>query len=110
MKSRISVAAAVGGCLLAATVWASAGGSKDHPALGAHAEVLEVPRHATDAERFELLSADFSRRQHRIDWKSCSVVKRIRWALRDARRALRSGDAETAELRLDAAQRLLEIY
>lgn len=108
----VLVVVAAGG-MAAASFRAMAGGSaeaggSDHPALGAHTEVLEIPRGATDAERLVLLRADFRGRKHRIDWKSDSVVKRVRWALRDAGRALDEGDAETASRRLDDAQALLE--
>jgi len=115
---RFSAAALAGGLAVGSAGWAASGSrshgeteSHDgHPALGAHADVLHVPAGAGNAERLELLRTDFFHRRHRIDWKSDSVVKRIRWALRDADRALAEGNAESASERLDDAQSLLEEY
>jgi 3-oxoacyl-(acyl-carrier-protein) synthase len=105
------IPAAVG--LGAATVDAASGGSDDHgghPPLGAHAEPLQIPAGASAQERFELMNADFEDREHRIDWKSDSVRKRIRWALDAAEEALAAGDVDAAEPRLDDAQALLDEY
>lgn len=116
MKSRgvvySGIALAVGLATYGATVFAAGGGHGEHEehALGAHTIVLSVPADASDADRLQILQADFRRRVHRIDWKSDSVVKRIRWALRDAEKALDAGDADTATRRLDDAQALLERY
>lgn len=68
---------------------------------------LPVPAGASDAERLEIMSKVFAQREHRLDWASDSVVKRIRWALSDARENLQS-DPAFAKERLDDAQTLLE--
>ena len=97
----------------AATVDAASGGADEHgghPPLGAHADVLEIPAGASPQVRLELMKADFRAREHRIDWKSDSVRKRIRWALDDAEEALAAGDVDAAEPRLDDARTLLEQY
>jgi hypothetical protein len=68
---------------------------------------LPIPPNANDAERLQVMSQVFERRRYRLDWKSDSVVKRIEWALEDARAAA-GRDPEVVAKRLDDAQRLLE--
>lgn len=68
---------------------------------------LDIEPNASFETKLELLQADFDARVHRLDWKSDSVVKRVRWALADAR-ALSSSDSAAAEERLEDARSLLE--
>ncbi|MGF1510350.1 MAG: hypothetical protein ACFB9M_12695 [Myxococcota bacterium] len=79
----------------------------EDPSYEPQAVGLPIPPHASDAERLRIMESVFARRLRRLDWKSDSVVKRIRFALEDARG---SQDPEVIARRLDDAQRLLERF
>jgi len=115
MRILFTVATVAAAALVGALAWASSA----HHEEGDHHEApyaftydtmgLPMPADATDAERLEIMTEVFTQREHRLDWKSDSVVKRIRWALDDARESLQS-DPAFAKARLDDARRLLESW